>query len=249
VIWRLEPYSGSEFDSLRRLPRFGVGGRRILVNNDLPATLRRELSRHNPSRLSITIGNRFEAYPAAEQRFAITRSILDVLGEATGFELKLTTRSPLVLRDQDLIRRLDMNHSVTVYVPIATLDGQLAAQLEPNAPDPASRLEIVRRLAIDGIAVVVSCSPILPGINNSADELDPLFAAVHQAGALDVIGNIELVSSRNRQRIAAWLDEFAPDRASTVLTLLANGSRANHLGTLERLRLAYGFPVLRSGRG
>lgn len=247
--WQLEPYRGSEFDSLEDPPRGRAAGRRILVNEGLAETLRRELSRRDHQRLSIAIGDRFEAYPTAEEHFAITRSILEVLEEAKGVELRLTTRSPLVLRDQDLLGRLDMSHSVTVHIPIAALDAQLAAQIEPDAPDPVSRLEIVRHLALDGIAVVVSYGPILPGINNSADELDPLFAAVRRAGAIDVIGNTRLLSPKNRRRVGAWLDRHVPDRATTVLRLLASGSRATHLGTLERLRLAYGFPVLRAGRG
>lgn len=248
-VWKLEPYRGSEFESLEHAPRAGASRRRILVNDDLPNTLRRQLRRHGQERLSISIGDRFEAYPRAEPRFAITRSILRVLEETEGFEICLTTRSPLVLRDQDLLQRLDVNHTVTVKVPIATLDKRLAAQLEPNAPDPASRLEIVRSLALDGIAVSVSCRPLLPGINNSTDELDPLFGAVRLAGAIDIVGNARLSNPKYRRRVAAWLEEHAPERAATVLGLLATPHNGNPLGTLERLRLAYGFPVLRAGRG
>jgi len=248
-VWKLEPYRGSEFESLEVAPRARASRRRILVNDDLPNTLRRELSRHGHEGLSISIGDRFEAYPTAEPRFAITRSILRVLEETGGFEICLTTRSPLVLRDQDLLQRLDVNHTVTVKVPIATLDKRLAAQLEPNAPDPASRLDIVRSLALDGIAVSVSCGPLLPGLNNSTDELDPLFAAVRLAGAIDVVGDARLSNPKYRRRVAAWLEKHVPERAARVLGLLATHRDGDPLGTLERLRLTYGFPILRAGRG
>lgn len=249
-VWKLEPYRGSEFESLEVLPRARSSRRTILVNDNLPNTLRRKLSRRGrEERLSISIGDRFEAYPRAEPRFAITRSVLRVLEETRGFEISLTTRSPLVLRDRDLLQRLDVSHTVTVRVPIATLDKRLAAQLEPNAPDPASRLEIVRSLALDGIAVSVLCGPLLPGLNNSTDELDPLFGAVRLAGAMDVVGDARLSSPKYRRRVGAWLEKHLPERAGTVLGLLATHRHGDPLGTLKRLRLTYGFPILRAGRG
>ncbi|MCP4201970.1 MAG: hypothetical protein GY769_08560 [bacterium] len=248
AVWKLEPYRGSGFGLLNPCARSRPASRRVLVSEGLADTLRRELARTNHRTLSVAIGDRFEAYPTAEERFAVTRSILEVLAEASGIALKLTTRSPLILRDQDLLGQLDLNHSITVHMPIATLDVRLAAQMEPNASPPAARLEIARRLSRDGIAVIIPC-PILPGINSSADELDPLFAAARRAGAIDVIADARLSSPRNRRRVAAWLERHKSDRSAMVLKLMTSGAPASHFGTLERLRLAHGFPALRSGRG
>ena len=247
--WPLEPYRGSESGSLLDAAKTRSGRRRVLVDSALPATLRRRLSRCAHPGLSITLGERFEPYPSAEERFTITRTLLEILEEARDLEIEVKTGSPLVLRDLDLLRRLDLKHTVTVTVPIATLDRKLAVRLEGNAAEPSKRLEIVRALALDGIAVVVACGPLLPGINSSADELSPLFAAVRRAGALDVLGDARPTEPKYRRSIAGWLDEHAPESAAAVLRALTSGGSKTLLGTLERLRLTHGFPKLRAGRG
>lgn len=246
--WTLEPYRGSEFEILPQAPGPGVRRKRILFQRHLPEILRGELSRRDPEQLSIRLGDPFEAYPSAEQRLRITRSLLEALETSRGHQIDLTTRSPLVLRDQDLLRRLDLKHSVTVRVPIATLDASLAARFEPGTATPASRLAIVRALARDGISVVISCQPVLPGINSSADELVPLFEAIRRAGALDVLSDMPLTASRDRRRVGAWLDRNFPEQKAKVLGRLGP-SRSSYLGTLERLRLSFGFPVHSAGRG
>ncbi len=216
----------------------------------MPEALRRELlgSLGNGSG-PIEIGAAFDPYPSVESRFALTRSVLEVLCEARGLELSLTTRSPLVLRDQDLLRQLDLSHTVTVHVPIATLDTRLANRIEPGASDPRSRLDIVRCLAADGIATKILCDPVLPGINSSADELDPLFAAAKRSGAIDVLGILRGKSLAERRRLLAWLAENYPNHLDRVPRKLEVAEGAVVLGTLKRLRLAYGFPSLRTGRG
>lgn len=245
--WDLAPYRGSEFEILGTPSPRGRRKRRILVNQALPEVVRRELSRARRELLAISIGDPFDAYPSAEHRFGMTRAVLEALEAARGHRIDLTTRSPLVLRDQEILRRLDLGHSVTVRVPIATLDASLAARFEPETSTPAARLDMVRALARDGISVVVTCEPILPGINNSADELDPLFAAIRRAGALDVVAGSRLDAQRHRARVAAWLDRHFPAQKASTLGRLRQGGDAH--ATLERLRLSYGFPIQAAGRG
>jgi DNA repair photolyase len=247
--WIVEPYRGLESVPWAETASARARRPRILVNEAVPEALGRELSRPGNERLSITLGDPFEAYPSVEQRFRITRSVLQTLGETRGHQIDLTTRSPLVLRDQDLLRKLDLSHAVTVQIPIASLDAGIAARFEPGTATPESRLGIVRSLARDGISVVVSCGPILPGINSSADELDPLFAAIRRAGAIDVIGNSHWTAPKHRRRVAAWLERNFPRQAASILARLATGRNVSHLGTLDRLRLSYGFPLQRAGRG
>jgi len=251
-VLALDPYRGSADPFLE-----DVEGRRrrrtIVVRTGLPQALLQELRRQDSPATaraeSIEIGAACDPYPAAEARLGLTRSVLEVLCQARGLVLALTTRSPLVLRDHDLLRQLDLRHSVTVTVPMTTLDARSAAGIEPGTATPGARLEVVRRLAADGITTRVRCTPVLPGINSSADELDPLFAAARQAGAVDVTGDARALWCANRRRLVAWLKRNFPDRLEVISSALGHGDPQAALGTLQRLRLAYGFPVLRAGRG
>ncbi|MFQ5525479.1 MAG: radical SAM protein [Thermoanaerobaculia bacterium] len=244
----LEPYRGSEW------PLVGTAGslrgsRRILVRVGLDDAVRRELVSDASDSDPIEIGSAWDPYPSAEARFEATRAVLRALCETRGLELHLTTRSPLILRDLDLLRELDLGHSVTVRIPAATLDPRLSRVLEPGTAEPRARLEVVRCLAADGIATEVVCDPVLPGINSSADELDPLFAAARDAGAIDLVGDTRILRPAGRRRLLAWLRRRFPDRVDAVRRSLGTGSPDAVTGTLRRLRLAYGFPMLRSGRG
>jgi hypothetical protein len=152
----------------------------------------------------------------------------------TGLEISILTRSPLLLRDLDLLADLDQRHAVTVAVLIPAADPRLARRLERTGPanppgSPASlddRFELVHTLASHGIATEVLCTPIEPGLNNSVAVLRALFDRAHQAGAFDV---------RPAPRHPG-----VPPTATESRQLLA---------LFHRLRLERGFPRTVAARG
>src|SRR6202049_3725918 len=87
----------------------------------------------------------------------------------SGIEISILTRSPLLLRDLDLLVDLDRRHAVTVSVLIPAVEAELADRIEANTslPSPDTRFELVHALAAHGIATRVVCTPIQPGLNNS----------------------------------------------------------------------------------
>jgi hypothetical protein len=147
---------------------------------------------------------------------------LGTTGIAEGLAVSITTRSPLILRDLDLLAELDRRHAVTVHVTLPTVDPVLADRLEPGAPDPRARLRAVRQLAEEGIDTQVVCSPVLAGENDGEEVLRQLFAEVREAGANDMTAS------------AAHLRPAVRDR---------------FLATFRLLRLEYGFPQGLPGRG
>jgi DNA repair photolyase len=143
-------------------------------------------------------------------------------GIVEGLAVSITTRSPLILRDLELLAELDRRHAVTVHVTLPTVDAVLAGRLEPGAPDPRSRLRAVRQLAEEGIDTRVICTPILAGENDGEKVLRPLFEEVREAGANDMMASV------------AHLRPAARDR---------------FLATFRLLRLEHGFPQGNPGRG
>ena len=248
--WTLDAYRGSDLEAFpgrRRDP-----AKKIQVKKDLGPLLERELrerAAQGSTGSRIAIGGLAEPYQATESSTGATRALLETLSATEGLDLTIRTSAPLVLRDLELLKRLDIRHAITLEIAIPTLDPHLARLLERPAAPPADRLEAVRRFAADGVAVKVVCSPVLPGINSSADELDPLFAAVRSAGAVDLIGEVAELSGRRRRRFFAWLEREFPDledlyvRGPTRDSRLSRQPAAALLGTFRRLRLAYGFPA------
>jgi DNA repair photolyase len=122
---------------------------------DAPAILRREL--RDAERAPVFLSSASDPYQPVEARYKLTRRCLQEL-HAFGFPVVVLTRSPLVLRDLDLLRRMEW---VRVGCSISTAAGRA---FEPGVPPVERRLETLRRLAEEGIETWVSLAPVIPGI-------------------------------------------------------------------------------------
>jgi DNA repair photolyase len=266
--WTINPYRGCELGCAHCPARYTHGflgfhrwrefETRIFVKRGAAAALGRRLRTSALAGRPIAIGTAADPYQPAEERFGVTRSLLEAFarpGVGEGLALTLVTRSPLVLRDLDLLAALDRRHAITVEVPIPTLDADLAGRLEPNAPPPAARLEAVAALAGEGIATRVLCDPVLPGINAGEATLRPLAAAAWAAGAFDVAAVPLTLGPATRSRFMPWLSEEFPRLAPLYRRLygrrahLRQADRNRLLAPFRRLRLEHGFPRARPGRG
>ena len=116
--------------------------------------------------LPISIANSSDPYPPMEQDLELTRGTLKIFNEYD-FKILIVTKSGLVSRDIDLLRNLN----VVVTMTITTLAPKLAARLEPNAPEPASRIKGLERLIANNIKCMVRIDPIIPDLNDDPADL------------------------------------------------------------------------------
>ncbi|MCZ7651882.1 MAG: radical SAM protein [Thermoanaerobaculia bacterium] len=262
--WTINPYRGCEMGCAYCYARYTHGfldlpgwrefETRIFVKRGAAAALRRQLRRRVLQGQPIAIGTVTDPYQPAESRFRVTRSLLELFATASGLHLAITTKSPLVLRDLDLLAELDRRHHVEVSFSFTTLDPRLARSLEPHAPAPRARLAAVERLAAAGLAVNFFCQPLLPGFHEEEKELRPLFEAARASGARDVVASPLFLASPAKERFFAWLAEERPDLLPRYRQLygrrarLATAAAERLLVPFRRLRLAHGFPRPIPGR-
>ena len=190
--WTINPYRGCEFGCKYCYARYthefmgledaGLFEDRIYAKSDLAPILRQELRKADPEE-AIAIGTATDPYQPAERRFRRTQSILEVFAAGRGRRLSITTKSDLIARDLELLRRIGEGNALSVNMTITTLETDLARLLEPRAPRPDLRLEAVRKLAQAGIRVGVFPNPILPLITDSERRLDRLASAARDCGA------------------------------------------------------------------
>lgn len=261
----INPYRGCEFGCAFCYARYTHGffdlNRRqdfeskIFVKRNAAESLERALKRRNLDGEPIAIGTVTDPYQPAERHYGITRSVLQTLEKATGLDVSITTRSPLILRDLELLTRLDARHSITVNFSIATLDPVTARKLEPRAPAPDARLRAVRCLAAESISTRLFCMPILPAINASESQLRPIFEAAAEFEAEDVVPSPLFLRPAARKRFWPWLEREFPRLVPRYTALygdrdyLTVDQRERLLAPFEALRLAYGFPRRTAGRG
>ncbi len=267
--WAVDPYKSFRPFGARRLLA-AAGGRtnvsrsddapRVVVEDGAQWALLRTLRRRDLAGQPIALGAQADPYlpapgAALEEKLGVTRTLLETLTSAEGLTLSLTTRSPLVLRDLDLLIELDRRHSVTVNVPVPALDADLVAALEPSSPPPGDRLATLTALAAEGLTARLLISPLAPAINDASDLLEPLLAAARDAGAVDVVAHCLELRGAARARFLDWLGRDRPRLVPRYHALygrrgtLRQADKNRTLKEFRRLRLALGFPRRRPGRG
>ena len=160
---------------------------RIYVKRAGSRKLVASLLRARETGQEIAIGTATDPYQPAEGRFAITRSVLEAMGQVPGLRVGLTTKSTGVLRDREILGRLARIGDLWVNVSLISLDADLLRQIEPRAPRPDLRLEAVRALTAEGIRTRIFLMPVLPLLTDGDAGLRELLAAALAAGAREVI--------------------------------------------------------------
>ena len=196
--WAINPYRGCEFACKYCYARYthefmelrdGVDfERKIFVKQHAAGLLRAELKKIKPGE-QIAIGTATDPYQPAERRFEITRAILEELSSHSGLEIGIVTKSNLVTRDADILRKMAGHNQVFVNVTITTMNTELARKLEPRAPRPDLRMQAVRQLNLAGIDSGVICAPVLPEITDHPRDLEALVSAARDAGAKYIYAN------------------------------------------------------------
>lgn len=163
---------------------------RVFVKVNASDVIRRELSHPAWRRESVSLGTSTDPYQPAEGAYRVTRGILEALRDFRT-PMTIVTRSPMVVRDRDVLCDLARGPGARVYFSIATVDPALAKDIEPDVPPPARRLEAMQTLAAAGVPVGVLLAPVLPGITDDEDHLAAVIEAARDHGA-DALGTILL---------------------------------------------------------
>jgi DNA repair photolyase len=152
-----------------------------------------------------------------------------------GNPCSILTKSPLVLRDLELLREIAAVTDVHANLSIPTLDAKAWRATEPHTPHPRARLEAVAELNRVGIPTGVLVAPLMPGINDAPEQVEPLLQAAAEAGATG-IGGIALHLRGEVKRIYLdWLRSYRPDLVEMYERLYRRGAYAP---PEERRRLA-----------
>ncbi len=187
---------------------------RILVKEDAPELLRRELSSPSWQPQVLGISGVTDAYQPIERRLQLTRRCLEILVEFRN-PVAIITKNHLVTRDVDLLAELARHEAAAVFVSVTTLDGTLARSMEPRTCQPSGRLAAIETLARAGVRTGVLVAPIIPGLNDH--EIPSILAAAAQAGAR-FAGHVMLrLPYAVAPLFEQWLERHVPDKKDKIL--------------------------------
>jgi DNA repair photolyase len=154
-------------------------GTRLFIKTNFVEVLARELRRPGLQGEHITVGTATDPYQPVEGRYRLTRGSLELLAEHAN-PMSLLTKSPMIVRDVDLLAELGQVASAEVFFSITTVDLELWRTLEPGTANPFNRLAAMRRLRQSGVTAGVMMAPILPGITDSEASIEAVAAAAKE---------------------------------------------------------------------
>ena len=220
--WSVNPYRGCEFGCHYCYARYTheymeLGGdefeSKIFVKKDAGQLAARDLLSRGLRGEHIAIGSATDPYQPAEKEFGATRAILEQMTRLEGLSVSITTKSNLVLRDINLLRRISERSHISVNLTITTPHARLARLLEPRAPRPDLRFAAVRALRRAGLSAGVYAIPLLPGITDGEADLDRLAREASEAGAEWLGASVLFLMPASREQFLPFLRKEFPHLA------------------------------------
>lgn len=208
---------------------------KLFAKPNAAALLRETLAKPGYTPAPIAMGTNTDPYQPIEERYRITRAVLEVCLEAR-HPVTITTKSARVLRDLDLLGELANLNLTAVSISVTSLDPKLSGLLEPRASSPAKRLDALGKLAAAGVPAHVSVAPIIPSIT------DEFIEGILSEAAVREVQTASWIMLRLPHEVAPlfreWLGVHYPDRAGKVMSIVQSvrEGRDNDSGFFTRMK-------------
>ena len=208
---------------------------RLFVKPDAAKLLHAALSRPGYDCAPIALGTNTDPYQPIEDRWRITRSIVELLVE-TKHPFTITTKSDRVLRDLDLIAPAAHEGLVAVAISVTSLDPAVSRTLEPRAPSGRKRIAAIKALNDAGIPTLLAVAPVIPQITDH--ELESIVEAGAKAGARAGFYLPVRLPHEVAPLFRGWLETHYPERAAKVMATIQSmrGGRDNDPDFFSRMR-------------
>lgn len=202
----------------------GKWGELVEVKINLPRVLSKEL--RTKKKGVVGLGTVTDPYQPAEKKYEITRRCLELL-LMHDFPVCIQTKSSLVLRDMDLLKRFS---NVEVGLTLTTLDDRVRERMEPGASSVEERLYALEELSKNGIATWVFIGPVMPYITDVEALIEAIAAVKPRYVLVDKLKLKEGVWERVREFIQGFKPELLADYER-----IFQGGREYYSGVFEKV--------------
>jgi len=197
--------------------------REIVVKVNLPEVLRVELARPSWKGDRVALGTNTDPYQWVEGRYKLMRGIWEAMRDFAN-PCSILTKSPLLLRDMDLLLEIAQRTSVSACLSVPTLDEKTWRATEPHTPHPRARLEAVAELNRIGIPTGIMIAPLMPGINDAPEQVDEIVRIADEAGATYIGGQSLFLRGSTKDVFFDWLRAKRPDLVQRYERMYGSGA-------------------------
>ena len=216
--------------------------REIVVKVNAPELVRAELARPSWRGDHVALGTNTDPYQWVEGRYRLMEGIWEAMRDFAN-PCSVLTKSPLLLRDIELMKQLVQVTAFTANLSVPTLDEKAWRKTEPHTPHPRKRLEAAGELSRAGVPTGVLIAPLMPGVNDAPGQVEEILELAGEEGAR-TIGGVGLhLRGEVREIWFDWLRSYRPDLLPRYEALYARGA---YLPRPEQERLSR---IARRGRG
>ncbi len=208
--------------------------REIVVKVNVPELVRAELRRPSWGGEHVALGTNTDPYQWVESKYRLMPGVWEAMRDFSN-PCSVLTKSPLLLRDIELMKQISERTDFVANLSIPTLDEKAWRATEPHTPHPRKRIEAVAELGGAGIATGVLIAPLIPGVNDAPEQVEPLLELLGEAGAQSVAGVGLHLRGEVRGIFFDWLRQYRPDLLPRYEELYERGA---YLPPAERTRLA-----------
>jgi len=253
--WTINPYRGCSHGCTFCFARptheyldFNAGrdfDKEIVVKVNVPEVLRAELARPSWNREHVALGTNTDPYQWVEARYKLMRGIWEAMRDFAN-PCSILTKSPLLLRDTDLLLQIAERTRVSACLSVPTLDEKMWRSTEPHTPHPRARLEAVAELNRIGIPTGILIAPLMPGINDGPGQVEEIVELAEAAGATSIGGQALFLRGSTRDVFFDWLRAKRPDLVERYEELYRNGA---YVKPAQRKALEARLPRRRRAKG
>lgn len=239
MMYSMNPYQGCEHGCIYCYARnsFEYWGysagldfeTKILVKKNAPELLRKFLMHPKWEPVPIMLSGNTDCYQPAEQKFRLTRQLLEVCNifhQPVG----ILTKNAWILKDKDILVEMAEKNIVSAMVSVTTLDEDIRKVMEPRTTTARQRLRVIEELSKAGVRTGIMMGPMVPGLNEH--EMQRIMKAGKDAGASFSAYTFIRLNGSVKLLFHDWLYKNFPDRADKVWHLI----EASHDGKVNDSR-------------
>lgn len=182
---RSECYGIEEFDAVR-------------AKLNSTAIIRKDLKSKRKKGV-VGTGAMSDPYNVFERKYEYTREALKLIDEF-GFGIGIATKSSLITRDIDILKRIKTHSPVIIKITITTYDDKLCDKIEPNVSLSSKRFQALKMLSDEGIYAGILLMPILPFINDTEENIVNIVRKAYDNGAKFIFAYGMGLTLRGNQR-------------------------------------------------
>src|SRR5215210_7089823 len=230
MMYSMNPYQGCEHGCIYCYARnsFEYWGysagldfeRKIIVKKNAPALLRKFLMNPKWDCTPIGLSGNTDCYQPAEQKFRLTRGLLEVCNEFNQ-PVGMITKNAGMLRDKDLLSEMAKKRLVSILVSITSLNEDLRRVMEPRTTTAKQRLKLIEEMSKGGVRMGVMLGPMIPGLNEH--EMHDIIKLASEAGATFSAYTFIRLNGAIKFLFQDWLYKNFPDRADKVWHFIEGG--------------------------